>query len=78
MERAEAMQCFSDGGYTPGHGGAFGVQLLAFLEEEGTFQRILVGHMYQFVDSAKSAFDMEVQGLDAATKLLHKALETNP
>ena len=64
---------FSDGGFTPGVGGAFGVQVVAYVEDECTYKRELVGYTYAFVETAKSAFDMEMHGLRAATVMMLRA-----
>ena len=63
---AHALQFYSDGGYSPGHGGAYGVQLLAYTSEGCE----LVGRLYHYDLNAKSAFEMELRGLDAATRML--------
>ena len=66
IHQATALQFFSDGGFTEGLGGAYGVQLLAHAGHE----RIVVGYLYKFSAQATSAFEMELKGLEAAVGIL--------
>ena len=47
--------------------------VLAYVEDECAYQREVVGYMYAFVEHAKSAFDMEIHGLEAATAMMLSA-----
>ena len=66
IHQATALQFFSDGGFTEGLGGAYGVQLLA----HAGHGRIVVGYLYKFSAQATSAFEMELKGLEAAVGIL--------
>ena len=73
--QAFALQFFSDGGYVPGVGGGFGVQLFAFrIMQDGHLERSLLGYTFNFDANARSAFDMELQGLRAGLQILQKSL----
>ena len=65
------MRCSSssDGGYVPGVGGAFGIQLVGHVGDEQQPERVLIGYTFHFDPDAKSAFEMELRGLEAAVKV---------
>ena len=58
------LQFFSDGGFN-GCVGAFAVQCIGHLNG----QQHRIGHSYTFIADARSAFEMELLGLDAAVHL---------
>ena len=69
LQQYSAIQCFSDGGFVEGIGGATGVHVVAW----NGANRCSVGHAYSFHPEASSAFHMEVSALLAAVTLVHRA-----
>ena len=59
---SHAVQFYSDGGLSPGVGGAYGVQLLVYTDTK----REQTGYLHYFDPHARSSFEMELRGLDAA------------
>ena len=66
---SDVVHIYSDGGFSLGFWGAFGVQLLVYT---GT-TREHAGFQYHYDEQAKNGFEMELRGLDAATNLLLRA-----
>ena len=56
-------------------GGAFAVQLIAHTGNEQDPMRVLVGYYYEFVVDAKSAFDMELRGLEHAVNICRQSCQ---
>ena len=73
--QAVGLQCFSDGGFSPGVGGGFGVQIVGYKGPRGLSSRFTVGYLYCFVNSAKSAFEMEMAGINMATAFVLQACQ---
>ena len=67
---AIAVQFFSDGGFVPGVGGAYGVQLVGHMGDEQKPERYLIGQVHNYDPDATSAFEMEIRGLETAVKVL--------
>ena len=66
MRSSCALQFCSDGWYIEGKGGSIGIQLIALILQA----RHQIGYMFQSVRRARSAFEMELLGLEAALSLL--------
>ena len=64
-----ALQLYADGGFTRA-GGSYAVQAVAYYRHCGVIQRRMVGHAFTHVPDAKSAFQMEIMGLDKAVELM--------
>ena len=77
MADAIGLQFYSDGGFVPGVGGAFGVQLFGHYGDDQHQDRKMLGYVYQFREHAKSAFEMELAGLEWAVTFHRQACESN-
>ena len=53
-----------------GVGGSAGVQLIAHIRRENRLDRKQVGYTFVYVGGEKSAFEMELLGLETAITLL--------
>eukprot|EP00973_Karenia_brevis_P040678 5628830-Karenia_brevis.AAC.1 len=72
LQEKRALQFFTDGGFT-NQGGAYAVQLVEQVYENGQATRQMLGHWYGFVEHAQSAFQMELLALDKSVELLWEA-----
>ena len=68
-----ALQSYSDGGVVPKIGGAFGVLIILHTGSDQAPQRELLGYRYEFAADAKSAFNMELRGLEYAAGVCRQA-----
>lgn len=64
MQRSLAVQCFSDGVFLTGIGGAFGAEVVAQVEHACGYQGVRTGYTFTFVKNAKDAFAVDIHGLD--------------
>ena len=70
LQRCIALQCFSDGGFVQGVGGAAGVPTIAYSEEGGRQVRSMGRFLCMFDSQATSAFQTELLGHKIALELV--------
>ena len=69
MPSCKALQVFTDGGFIPGKGGGYGIQLIGHFGTDLQPESVVIGFAYKFDKDASSAFAMELAGLSAAVRM---------